>query len=183
MNAVGVVSALGVTALGAALTVLCLLQWFGRLGRGGDPRAGTERLYLLTPLALTPLVLGLLLLVESLGGDVPEAVTGTLFLALMLAALASLILWVVRPERLRPAWQRRRRQRDASRARSPSRPGRYAVEVSAMGVAVRRAQHHDDLEEAAAAARRVLEDDAEAEFATIHDTVQQVAVRTVERDG
>jgi hypothetical protein len=181
MEGTSVIGSLGAIAFGAVLTSVSVLQWLGRLGRRGDPRAVTERLYLLLPVGLAPLLLGLLLLLDALGVAVPEAVTGSLLLLLLVTGLAALVVFFVQPDRLRPRWQRDQLERRRRRNRPAAGTGPFVLELGTDGEPERHPRRFPERTAATVAARRLLEEQDEVAYVTVHDTRVGVAVEIIER--
>lgn len=111
----------GVAAIvfGLVTGTLFFLQWLGRLPRGRDPDALLERGYLLLPLSVASVLIGIPLLLEALGVAAAGRWALPLFVVAILLGAAGVVLWATQPQRLRPAWQRRQVER---RRRHRARP-------------------------------------------------------------
>jgi hypothetical protein len=170
---------LGAIVFAAATGGMAVAQWTGRLGRGRDPDALTERLYLLAPLAAMFLLVGFLLLLDGLGTPVPDALAGAVLALALGLGLLGLALLLLQPRRLRPGWQKRQIQGDAARRRRGGGGGAYAIEVVRLRQPVREPDRYPTLEAALAAAEEALRT-AGGDYATVVDTRSGVGVRIVE---
>jgi hypothetical protein len=174
-----VAAGLGAIAFAAATGGMAVAQWTGRLGRGRDPDALTERLYLLTPLATMFLLVGLLLLLEGLGVPVPDALAGAVLVLGLGLGLLGVALLLLQPRRLRPAWQKRQIQGHAARRRQGGDGGAYAIDLVRLRQPVREPDRYPTVEAALAAAEEALRTGG-GEYATVVDTRSGVGVRVVE---
>jgi hypothetical protein len=167
---------------GGTVTALTVLQWQGRLGRGRDPDALTERLYLLTPTGLSFVLVGLAFV--AAGWQPDQDGWGLMGLLLALAGLSGatgIVLWLVQPERLRPGWQRRQLEGLAARRARPEGSGPFALDVVKLREPVRDRRRFATEDEAALAAEAILADDPEVEHVLLVDDRIRAGVRYVER--
>jgi hypothetical protein len=160
---------------------VAVAQWTGHLGRGGDPHALRERIYLLAPLSAAMVVLGGLLALSPVLPAGAEGAAFALSLLCMLIMLASLALFALQPQRLRPAWQRRQIEGLAARRHGTTGTGRYVLELVALREPVRDRRRYPTVEEAAAAARAALDDDEELESVQVCDTETGMTVWILDR--
>lgn len=118
----GAIAGLAAAVLGGTTTVLFLAQWRGRFPRHGDPDAITQRLYLLMPIGLIFLVVGLTSMLTSLGVPFADRVLMPVLTLAFVVGLLSLGVFIASPQRIRPAWQRRQLDAIASRRAGPADP-------------------------------------------------------------
>jgi hypothetical protein len=176
-----VVTGLIAIAFGLVTGGVGVAQWTGHLGRGGDPDALRERTYLLAPLSAGIIVIGALLALSPALPAAAEGAVVALIIVCLLVMLASLALFALQPQRLRPAWQRRQIEGIAARRRGTTGRGRYVLELVALGEPVRDRRRHPTLEEATIAARAALDGDDGLESVQVCDTETDMTVRILDR--
>jgi hypothetical protein len=173
-----------VLAFGGVVAGMGVLQWRGRLPRGRDPEALTERLYLLVPTGLGAVLVGVAFLVMGWWPDEEGAVWALVVSLFVLAGLGGtlgILLWLVQPERLRPAWQRRQAEGIAARQAPPRGSGPFSLDVVKLREPVRDPRRFVTEDEAVAAAEALLAEDPDVEHVLVVDGRVRAGVRYVER--
>lgn len=105
-----------VLVFGLVVTAVGVLQWYGLLGRSSHVDALSERAYLGVPSGLAAVGFGVLFLLRDV--SFVRQLFGAALLVLLGLAAVGLVLMVVRPKAVRPAWQRALADRGG-----PGRPG------------------------------------------------------------
>ena len=181
MEGPGIVPGLIALVFAGVTGSLCVAQWRGRFTRSDDPDALTQRVYLFTPVALGAALIGIVFLLLGLGLPLPQVMAPIVFGVALMTMFVGLILWLVQPDRVRPAWQRRQQQGQRSRHAAAISDGDLALDLHARGEPVRAPARYTEIEVAVAEARVLLEQDADVDYVTVFDTRARTGVRIVER--
>ena len=160
---------------------MCVAHWRGKFGRGRNPDALMQRLYLLTPIPVGFGLMGGLFLLFGLGVPISRVAIATVFGVALVIGWVGLILWFVQPDRVRPAWQKRQQRGNRSRQAVTTAEGHLALEVHARGEPVRTFARYTDVDAAVGAARALLDEDPDAAYVTVFDARANTCVRVVER--
>ncbi len=111
--------AVGVLVFGLVVTAVGVLQWCGWLGQSHHVDALSERAYLGVPTGLAFVGFGMLFLLRD--ASFLRPLFGPAFFVLLGLSALGFVLMVVRPQAIRPAWQRALAKRGAP---APPRGGR-----------------------------------------------------------
>ena len=111
--------AVGVLVFGLVITGVGVLQWYGLLGQSNHVDALSERAYLGVPTGLAAVGFGVLFLLRDV--SFVRQLFGPASLVLLGMSAVGFALMVVRPNAIRPGWQRALAERGAPAPRRDRR--------------------------------------------------------------